>query len=42
MTMQKNCAFKLMGVLSVLVVFALSFAQAQPGAKGSPRRFSVA
>ena len=42
MTMRKNHAFKRMGVLSFLVVFALSFAQAQPGAKEPPRRWTEA
>jgi hypothetical protein len=42
MTMRKIRAFKRMGVLSFLIVFALSFAQAQPGAKGSPRRWTEA
>jgi alpha-galactosidase len=42
MTMRKNRAFERMGALSLLTVFVLSFALAQPGAKGSPRRFSEA
>jgi len=42
MTMRNNRAFKRMGVLSFLTVFVLSFALAQPGAKGSPRRWTEA
>jgi hypothetical protein len=42
MTMRKNHAFKRMGVLSSLIVFVLSFSQAQTGTKEPPLRFSEA